>query len=140
MPELSPVEIPKEVEVGLKRSDVVWVGAGDRSAPSWFAYKNSKIYLVSQREPGATEQTVPGLSESTEDLLVITRRKGRETSLDRFHAKVRVLPPGPEWEEAAKLLVDRRRSRAGPPAEAIERWRDTCLIAELTPVLPAGTS
>ena len=86
MPELSPVEIPKAVEVGLKRSDIVWVGAGDHSAPSWFAYKNSKIYLVSQREPGAAEQTVPGLSESTEDLLVITRRKGRETSLDRFHA------------------------------------------------------
>ena len=140
MHEIAPAEMPKEVEAGLKRSDVVWVGVADRSAPSWFAYKNSRIYLLSQRDPGAAEQTVPGLSETTEDLLVVTRRKGRETSLDRFRAKVRVLPPGPEWEEAAKLLVDRRRSRAGPPAEAIERWRDTCLIAELTPVISEGTS
>jgi hypothetical protein len=139
MPDKSPVDIPKEVEVGLKRSDVIWVGTGDRGAPSWFAYENSSIYVVSQREPGAAEQTVPGLNGSTEDLLVVTRRKGRETALDRFHAKVRVIPPGPEWEEAAKLLVDRRRSRAGSPAETIERWRDTCLIAELTPVLPKGT-
>jgi len=136
MPEGTPAAIPKEIEVGLKRSDVVWVGDEDRSAPSWFAYKNSKIYLVSQRQPGAEEQTVPGLSEDTEDLMVVTRRKGRETALDRFRARVRVLAPGAEWEEAASLLVDRRRSRAGPPADAIERWRSTCLIAELTLVLP----
>ena len=136
MPEVSPAEIPKEVEAGLKRSDIVWVGAGDRSAPSWFAYKNSRIYLVSQREPGGAEQTVPGLNEGTKDLVVVTRRKGRETALDRFHAEVRVLAPGAEWEAAASFLVDRRRSRAGPPADAIERWRTTCLIAELTPILP----
>lgn len=136
MSEEATAEIPKAVETGLKRSDVIWVGAGDRSAPSWFAYKNSKIYLVSQREPGAAEQTVPGLSEGTEDLVVITRRKGRETSQHCFHARVRVLSPGDEWDEAAKYLVDRRRSRAGPPSDAIERWRTTCLIAELTPVLP----
>lgn len=140
MPEGTPAEIPKEVEAGLKRSDVVWVGTGDRSAPSWFAYKNSKIYLVSQREPGPAEQTVPGLDENTQDLIVITRRKGRETAQDRFHANVRVLSPGYEWDEAAKYLVDRRRSRAGAPSEAIERWRATCLIAELTPVLPAEPS
>lgn len=140
MPEIPPAEIPKEVEAGLKRSDIVWVGAGDRSAPSWFAYKNSKIYLLSQREAGAAEQSVPGLTETTEELVVVTRRKGRETGLDRFDTKVRVLPPGDEWEEAAKILVDRRRSRAGPPAEAIDRWRATCLIAELTPILPANNS
>jgi hypothetical protein len=37
--------------------------------------------------------------------------------------------------------VDRRRSRVGPPADSIARWRDTCLIAELTPVVqaPSGT-
>ena len=38
----------------------------------------------------------------------MTRRKGRDTSLQEFHAAPRVLE-GPEWEEAAKLLVDRRR-------------------------------
>jgi hypothetical protein len=42
---------------------------------------------------------------------------------------------GPEWEEAAKLLVDRRRSRVGPPAESLSRWRGTCDIVELTPLV-----
>jgi len=78
---------------------------------------------------------VPGIP-GTSDLLVVTRRKGRDTSLAEFHAAARILE-GPEWEEAAKALADRRRSRVGSPAERIAGWRGTCLIAELTPVVPA---
>jgi hypothetical protein len=68
---------------------------------------------------------------------VVTRRKGRDTSLDEFSAAPRVLE-GPEWDEAAKLLVDRRRSRNGPPGEALARWRGTVDILELTPNVPAA--
>ena len=119
-------------EDGLKRPDAIWVGTETETAPSWFVYKDSKIFLLSQIEKGPEEQTVPGLTGDTRELVVITRRKQRETALDRFTASVRVLS-GDEWEGAAKMLVDRRRSRVGPPAESIERWRSTCLIAELTP-------
>ena len=65
---------------------------------------------------------------------MITRRKGRDTSLDRFPASYRVLE-GPEWEEAAKALADKRKSRAGTPADSIKRWRSSADIAELTPVV-----
>lgn len=142
----APQKLPKEVEDGLRKSDVIWVGVerdGRRvSVPSWFAYKNGRIYVLSQREPGPEEQTLPGIPGAS-DVVVVTRRKvtvpetrGRDTSLDEFHASVRVLD-GAEWEEAAKALVDRRRSRVGPPAESIGRWRGTCAIAELTPLVPA---
>jgi hypothetical protein len=67
--------------------------------------------------------------------VVTTRRKGRDTSLGEFHAAVRLLE-GAEWEEAAKALSDRRRSRIGAPGESITRWRGSCDIAELTPVIP----
>jgi hypothetical protein len=131
--------LPKAVEDGLKRSDVIWVGVEengkDRTIPAWFVYRQGKIFLLSRKEPGSDEQTVPGLP-STRDLVVVTRRKGRDTSLDRFHAATRILE-GDEWESAAKLLADRRRDRHGPPDEAIERWRDTAYIAELTPVVAA---
>jgi hypothetical protein len=43
---------------------------------------------------------------------------------------------GAEWENAAKLLVDRRRSRVGPPGDSIGRWRGSCDIVELTPNVP----
>lgn len=119
------------LEEGLKRPDAIWVGTAEVTAPSWFVYKNSRIYLLSQLEKGPEEQTVPGLTADTQTLVVITKSKGRETALDRFDASVRVLS-GDEWEDAAKLLVDRRRSRVGPPSGSIDRWRTTCLIAELT--------
>jgi hypothetical protein len=132
-----PAKLPKEVEDGFRKSDVIWVGVEvngiRRTVPAWFAYKNGKVYVLSQREPGPEEQTIPGLQTAV-DLLVITRRKGRDTALGEHHAAVRVLQ-GAEWEEAAKALVDRRRSRPGPPADALSRWRGTCDIAELTPLV-----
>jgi hypothetical protein len=132
-------KLPKETEEGLRKSDVIWVGTranGHRQlAPVWFAYKDGKIYLLSKRESGAEEQSVPGVPEARE-LVVVTRRKGRDTSLQEFNAAQRVLE-GPEWEAAAKVLADRRRSRVGPPEDSIGRWRGSCDIVELTPNVPA---
>jgi hypothetical protein len=134
----APTKLAKSVEEGLKKSDVIWLGvvrAGKQTAaPVWFAYKNGRILVLSQREPGPQEQSVPGLPGAHE-LVVTTRRKGRDTSLGEFHAAVRLLE-GAEWEEAAKALSDRRRSRIGAPGESITRWRGSCDIAELTPVIP----
>jgi len=132
--------LPKPVEDGLKRSDVIWIGVEengkDHTIPAWFVYRQGKIFVLSQRKkvPDAPdEQVIPGVPQR-KDVVVVTRRKGRDTSLDRFHAALRVLE-GDEWEKAAALLADRRRDRHGPPGEAIERWRDSAYIAELTPVV-----
>jgi hypothetical protein len=138
-----PAKLPPEYEDGLKKSDAIWVGlpasanggGRDRTVPAWFAYRGGKIYVLSKRTPGPEEQTIPGVTEADE-LVIITRRKGENTSLKRFIATARVLE-GDEWEEAAKVLVDRRRSRVGPPEESLEKWRGACDIVELTPVVPA---
>jgi hypothetical protein len=130
-------KLPKDVEDGFRKSDVVWAGVEvngvRRTVPAWFAYKNGKVYLLSQRQPGPQEQSIPGVPQASE-LLLIARRKGRETALDEYHAAARVLE-GPEWEDAAKILVDRRRSRVGPPTESVSRWRGSCDIVELTPLV-----
>jgi hypothetical protein len=138
-----PAKLPAAYEDGLKKSDVIWVGVPapandggrDQTVPAWFAYRGGKIYVLSKRTPGPEEQTVPGVPGSDE-LVVITRRKAQNTSLERFIATARVLE-GDEWEDAAKVLVDRRRSRVGPPEESLEKWRGACDIVELTPVVPA---
>jgi hypothetical protein len=149
----APTSLPKHVEDGLKRSDVIWVGVPKNGRPkkglfnrhkgtinypnmipAWFAYKGGKIYVLSSREPGPQEQTIPGLGESPE-VTVITRRKGRDTSLDRFRASVRMLEEGPDYDQALATLADRRRSRVGPPEESIERWRRSAVVAELTPLV-----
>ena len=130
-------KLPKEVEDGLKKSDVAWIGVEhdgrDIAVPAWFVYRNGRMYLLSSNEPSLEEQSIPGLPEANE-LIVITRRKYRDTSLGRFHAAARMLE-GAEWDEAAKYLADRRRDRHGPPENAIKRWRGTCAIAELTPLV-----
>jgi hypothetical protein len=131
----SAQRLPKETEDGLKKSDVIWVGVERggrrRTAPVWFAYKDGKIYVISQREPGPEEQTVPGVPDA-QQLVVVTRRKGRDTSLEEFRAAQRTLE-GPEWEAAAALLADKRKSRAGSPTERIAAWRRSADIIELTP-------
>lgn len=134
----SPAKLPKDTEDGLRKSDVIWLsvprGSQTVSVPAWFAYKNGKVYVLSAKEPGA-EQSIPGAADARE-VMVVTRRKGRDTSLEEFTAAPRVLE-GAEWEEAAKVLVDRRRSRVGPPGESLARWRGSCDILELTPNVPA---
>jgi hypothetical protein len=134
----APAKLPKDTEDGLRKSDVIWLGVerGGRrvTVPAWFAYKNGRIYVLSAKEPGA-EQSVPGAAEAKE-MIVVTRRKGRDTALEEFSVAPRLLE-GAEWEEAAKVLVDRRRSRNGPPAESLARWRGSCDILELTPNVPA---
>ena len=135
----APEKLPREIEDGLRKSDVIWVGVEyqgkDVTIPSWFVYRNGKIYVLSSKEPSLQEQTIPGLPDAR-DVIVITRRKYRDTSLDRFRAVCRVLE-GREWDQAAALLADRRRSRVGPPQDSIKRWKGSCLIAELTPLVPA---
>jgi hypothetical protein len=135
----APQKFTKEVEDGLKKSDVAWMGVEyqgkEIAVPAWFVYRQGKILILSSIEPSLDEQTIPGLPEAKE-LLVITRRKYRDTSMGRFHAAVRLLE-GPEWDQAAGLLADRRRDRHGPPGDAIKRWKGACVIAELTPVVPA---
>jgi hypothetical protein len=133
----APEKLPREIEDGLRKSDVIWVGVEyegkDVTAPSWFVYRNGKIYVLSSKEPSLDEQSIPGMP--TGEVVVVTRRKYRDTSLDRFRAVARVLE-GREWDQAAALLADRRRSRLGSPQDSIKRWKDTCLIAELTPLIP----
>jgi hypothetical protein len=131
----APTKLPKDTEDGLKKSDVIWLGAdvhGRRATiPAWFVFRNGKIYVLSQREPGPEEQTVPGAGLAKE-FVIVTRRKGRDTALEEFTAAPRILE-GAEWEDAAKALADKRKSRAGAPDESVKRWRGSCDILELTP-------
>jgi len=135
----APQKFTQDIEDGLKKSEIAWMGVEyqgkDVVIPAWFVYRGGKIYVLSSKEPSLEEQTVPGLPD-TKEVLVITRHKYRDTAMGRFHAAVRLLS-GPEWDQAAGLLADRRRDRHGPAADAIKRWRDSCVIAELTPVVAA---
>jgi hypothetical protein len=135
----APSSLPKAVEDGLKKSDVIWVGDGTNGktgpVPAWFVYRQGRIYVLHGGEKSG-EQLIPGLPEARE-LTVVTRRKGRDTSSDRFPASVRLIPPeSPEYDGLASVLADRRRDRHIAPAQTVANWRASyCLVAELTPTI-----
>jgi hypothetical protein len=135
----APSALPAELEDAVKKSDVVWVGeernGRDRAVPVWFAYHQGRVYVLHSDDPASGEQQIPGLPEAFE-LVVVTRRKGRDTRADRFPAAVRLIEPdSPEFDGLAAILADRRRDRHGPPGDAIKNWKSSCVIAELTPAV-----
>lgn len=136
-----PQKLPKEYEDGFRKTDVIWVGVEengrDRAVPVWFAYKGGRIYVIHATDEESQEQRIPGVPDVS-DLLVITRHKYRDTRSTRFHATCRIIEPdAPEFGDLAAALADRRRDRHGPPQEAIQKWRSSCVILELTPQVPA---
>lgn len=135
----SPTALPSELEDAVKKSDVIWVGeernGRDRAVPVWFAYHQGRIYLIHSDARDSGEQQIPGLPEAPE-LVVVTRHKYRETRAGRFRAAVRLIEPNnPEFDSLAAVLADRRRDRHGPPQDAIRSWKQSCVIAELTPAV-----
>jgi hypothetical protein len=137
----APQKLPKDVEDSLRKSDVIWVGiesnGRDRAVPVWFVYRQGRIYLLHSNE-GSGEQVIPGLPDASE-LVVVTRMKYRDSRTTRFAASVRLIPPdSPEFDQVAAPLADRRRDRHIPPQDLIKKWRSaSCLVAELTPAIPA---
>ena len=133
--------LPPEVEEGFKKTDVVWIGVerngGDDVVPAWFAYQKGRVYVLHATDDDSPEQRIPGADES-QDLLVISRHKYRDTRLRRFHATARpVGPDDPAWNELAGLLADRRRDRHTPPEEIVKAWRQGHVILELIPNVSA---
>jgi hypothetical protein len=135
----APTALPRAIEDAVKKSDVLWVGeernGRDRAVPVWFAYNQGRIYLIHSDQRDSGEQQIPGLPDAGE-LVVVTRHKYRETRAGRFRAAVRLIEPdSPEFDSHAAVLADRRRDRHGPPQDAIRKWKQSCVIAELTPAV-----
>jgi hypothetical protein len=45
---------------------------------------------------------------------------------------VRILEPGPEWDEIAERIAEKRLNIPGLPEDTARRWRDECVILEVT--------
>jgi hypothetical protein len=134
-------KLPPEIEKAIKATDVAWVGVihegRDVATPSWFVYRNGRIYVLSDPDRQAGEQFIPGIPDSKEVVVIIRREKGKDTALTRFMAAVRVISPeSPEFDQLAPILADRRRSRFGSPEENIAKWKQAgCVIGELIPAI-----
>jgi len=121
------------VQESLKKSTIFWLRWNDRGTertmPVWFLYdvKADKIYVLS----GERQQTLPGAAEMRE-ATVILRWKMKNSQVAEIPANVRVLEQGPEWDEVAEKIAEKRLNIPGLPEDTAKRWRDECVILELT--------
>ena len=122
------------VQEALKKSTIMWLrwrheGQTLQSAV-WFVYdaKASKLYVLS----GEREQMLPG-AEEIREADVILRSKGKDIRIAEITANVRQVSPNDEdWDVVAQKVAEKRLNVPGLPEDLATRWRDTCVLLELT--------
>ena len=129
---LAGAETDKAVQESLKKSTIFWLrwdtDGRENVMPVWFLYdsKANKIYVLS----GERQQTIPG-AERIRQADVILRWKGKNAQVAELPATVRVLEHGPNWDEVAEKIAEKRLNIPGLPEDTAKRWRDECVILEL---------
>jgi hypothetical protein len=118
----------------LKKSTIMWLRwrheGRVHQMPVWYLYdqKVGKIYVLS----GERQQTLPG-AEQMRECEVILRWKGRNSSVAEMNALVDVITgEDPGWTEIADRIAEKRLNIPGAPEDTAERWRDECVILELS--------
>ena len=122
------------VQESLKKSTIIWLRWTDtqgveRSMPVWFLYdsKADRIYILS----GERQQTIPG-AEDLREVTVVLRWKGKNAQVAELPGSMRVIEHGPEWDEVAEKVAEKRLNIPGLPEDTARRWRDECVLLELT--------
>ena len=129
---LAGAETDKAVQESLKKSTILWLryelDGQEITMPVWFLYdsKANKIYVLS----GERQQTLAG-ADRIRQADVILRWKGKNAQVAELPADVRVLEHGPNWDEVAEKIAEKRLNIPGLPEETARRWRDECVILEL---------
>jgi hypothetical protein len=120
------------VQESLKKSTILWMRWRDdgreHTMPVWFLFdvKAEAIYVLS----GEREQTLPG-AERMRECHIILRWKGKNARVAEIPVRVRVLPPGDEWDSVAERVAEKRLNIPGLPEDTARRWRDECVLLEL---------
>ncbi len=122
------------VNESLKKSTICWLRwrtpEGLQTMPVWYVYdqKVERMYVLS----GERQQHIPGAA-NMRTAEVILRWKGKNASVAELPAAVSVINgDDPRWDELADKIAEKRLNIPGLPEDTARRWRDECLILELT--------
>jgi hypothetical protein len=131
---LSGASTSTAIQESLKKSTLFWLRwrtpTGVQTMPVWYVYdqKANRIFVLS----GERQQTLPG-AEQIREAEVILRWKGKNASVAEIPASTRVIRgTDPEWDEIADKVAEKRLNIPGLPEDTARRWKDECVILELT--------
>lgn len=117
----------------LKKSAIIWLtipqpGGGTVTRPAWFVYRDGKVFVLT----GPDEQDLTNIDEADEVQLT-ARSKDVRASVGTVPAAVRVVDnDSDEFDEVAETGLSNRLNLVDGH-DALERWRATCKMVELTP-------
>lgn len=122
------------IQESLKKSTIMWLRwnaeGRQHTMPVWYIYdaKAERIFVLS----GERQQKLPG-AETMRECDVILRWKGKNAAVAELSAQVRVIRgDSPDWDERADKIAEKRLNIPGLPEDTARRWRDECVILELT--------
>jgi len=120
-------------ETALKKGSICWLTIpqkdGSRvSRPAWYVQQGKQLFVLK----GALEQELPNL-ENVGNVLLTVKSKDVKATIGEFNATVRVVTDSEEFDRIATLGLGTRLNLTDGE-NAMQRWRDTCTLVELTPV------
>jgi len=124
--------LAEAAQAALKKSAVCWVTipqpkGGSVTRPAWYVQQGTSLFVIE----GGEEQNLPGLSEASTVTLTI-KSKDVKATIGTTEADVRLVTDDAEFERIAALGLGTRLNL--PDGEhALERWKKTCVLVELTP-------
>lgn len=119
-------------ETALKKGSICWLGIPQRGGavvtrPAWYVQQGRRLYVLK----GGEEQELPGL-ESARTVTITVKSKDVKATIGELTADVRVVTEDDEFTRIAGLGMGTRLNLRDGEA-ALERWRSTCTLVELTP-------
>lgn len=119
-------------ETALKKGSICWLtitqpDGSASSRPAWYVQQGKKLFVLR----GENEQELPGL-DSSRTVTVTVKSKEVKATIGEFTADVRRVTEDEEFERIATLGLGTRLNLPDGEA-ALERWKLTCELYELSP-------
>ncbi|MEX0592839.1 MAG: hypothetical protein WD358_00505 [Nitriliruptoraceae bacterium] len=119
-------------QAALKKSALCWLTipqkkGGAITRPAWYVQQGASLFVLK----GESEQRLPGLEDASTVTITI-KSKDVKATIGTTEADVRIVTDSDEFDKFAALgLGTRLNLKDGN--DALQRWKDTCVLAELTP-------
>lgn len=119
-------------ETALKKGTLLWLTIPQRKGepitrPAWYVQQGRTLYVLK----GQGEQELPGLEEAAV-VTVTVKSKDVKATMGTIDADVRIVTDEEEFDRIAGLGLGKRLNLPDGN-DALQRWRDTATLVELTP-------
>ena len=121
-------------ETALKKGSIMWLtipqeSGGSVTRPAWYVQQGKKLFVM---KGGPGEQQLPNL-EHCDEVTITVKSKDVKAAIAEAPAAVSVVPnDSDQFGKIADLGMGNRLNLPDGEAAA-QRWRDTCVLVELTP-------